>query len=210
MIKCDNCSVEYSKIGQHWRYRPGHRPDITDRQEEVLVGALLGDATLIRNGKNCAVRLHNTNVEFLEWFSSELEGIVYDVKMVDESGDTEILGVKCSQKDQYIIQTCTHPHFNKFRSWYESGQKRFPDGEISPLATKVWYCCDGSNHASSNNVRISVYDQLDQSDKLNSLTPIDTYVNSGMLYLDKSQFLRWVGDPIKGMEYKWPDGGVEK
>lgn len=202
-VKCVGCGDSFKKIGNHWSYNPDHRPTLSERELAIARGALMGDGTLVRNSKHAALRVWNTNTEFLEWIGSELEAVSYGVTKVEDPGPTEVMGVETMQKAQFRVQTVCHPDFEDFRSWYSTGVKQFPTDTISPMATKVWYCCDGSART-RNLVMISATNESANPEKLANLVPVEvTKVENGFVYFDRHQFLDYIGDPVPGMEYKW-------
>mgnify|MGYP007057105309 CR=1 FL=1 len=36
MNTCPKCGTEYKRLGGHWRYNPDHRPELTEKQLDII------------------------------------------------------------------------------------------------------------------------------------------------------------------------------
>lgn len=193
-------------------------------KRDILTGLLMGDGYMkYPDGKNTRLGIEMADEEFLEWVSDELGDIVREP---DKSRDAADLAEKNREhgytvneenySDLYTISSVALPALEEFASWYDSGQKRFPDWvELNPTVTKMWYCCDGSlagGYQSSSHPVIYVANEKDRRDYLMNLfedtafSPTLTDGGGGTLQFSRGEakdFLDWLGDPPAGFEYKW-------
>lgn len=112
---------------------------LTDRQVEILVGSLLGDAYIDRKGK-IQLEQSDKQKEYLFWKYSELKNLAYNnppkrVQRLDaRNGKTY-----CSYRF-WLRQ-----YFRPWRNIFYSGKtKIFPEKLVlTPLSIAVWYMDDG-------------------------------------------------------------------
>lgn len=209
--KCPGCRKYFTNIANHWRYEPMHRPRLTQRHHDILTGWFMGDANIVRSrGPDSYpyMSINNTNKEFVEWTKDEL-GIF--------SGNITSWLKEGRENEMYRFATTSHPGIERYVEWTSSGDKIFPNGlEINSLIGKIWYCCDGTYQQKSNMAKIYSFNESDRVDFLLSLfeehdIECGWYEDSCSIVFDgenTQRFFRWIGDPIPGMEYKWPDGRV--
>lgn len=208
---CPSCGGSYSKIGLHWtKSNCSVEPNL--RQKEILKGLLLGDGTIVTTGTTPALHINNTNKEFLEWLDEEL-GIFSNGVKFHASGE-QLANYNDSDgetSDQYILRTPTNEWFESLSSWYDNGEKVFPEFNITQLTAGVWYCCDGTlntNHG-SHRAMISVANERGNEEKLISMfnnSPVSPSVSGKTIYFsvkDTLDFLNWIEGPLPGFEYKW-------
>lgn len=220
-MKCPTCGEEYQRLGRHW-YGCGF-PEISDRQYELVKGLLMGDGNIDYHGKNPSFRMSNSNEEFIHYVSDGLQWLAYKpflrhtaeelAERNKEAGMTVVDGGK-HYKDQYFIEGVSHPELTPFSEWYRSGEKKYPeDLELSPLALKMWYCCDGGitwmNDKSHASVRIMCMNESDFPEFLESLLGqlgIESTAADGKIIVMKDShedFFDVMGEAPSGMEYKW-------
>ena len=122
------------------------------------------------------------NRRFLEWFDERMGYLTTGVRFVHtaaelaehnrESGFSPTAEAE-NYYDTYVVRTRAHPYFNELRSWYDSGQKRFPaDLELTPTLTKFWYVSDGYldvGRWGRPRIEIKARNESDRSDFLVSL-----------------------------------------
>ncbi len=216
--QCPNCKKEFISVGSHYSQSKCGYPDISDRQEEVCIGMLMGDAYINEHSDsgNSMLRTKMINKEFLDWLSDELLEISSNLELVmtasesfDDASSRFENSVTCSDNysDIYEYRTIRHPYFNELREWYSCGKKRFPDNlELTPLIAKLWYVCDGSWDN-----RVSIYSDNESSrpEYLKSLFKnwdVKWQDSSNAIRFtrsDSDDFLSWIGEPVPGFEYKW-------
>ena len=111
---------------------------VTTRQEEILIGSLLGDAYITKRGQIQLEQSENQK-EYLLWKHQELGSISYK----------NISMVKRFDK-RFSKETCSYRFWTRqyFKSWrekfYNSNKKCVPrDIQLTPLMVAVWYMDDG-------------------------------------------------------------------
>ena len=119
---------------------------LTKKQEDVLIGSLLGDAHIEYNRKFCRVRFDHSlsQLEYLKWKHQLLEPLsnnIYEYTIYDKRTQ------KSYKKARFYTRTL--PILNSFReSFYPDGKRVVPDNIKSifrsHLALAVWYLDDGS------------------------------------------------------------------
>ena len=120
--------------------RKNLRLDVSDRQVEILVGCLLGDAYLTKLGK-IQIEQSDKQENYIEWKHLELASISY-------SGLKEV--VRYDKKDNRVTKSLRFWTRQYFRVWrdkfYRDNNKVFPEDLskwITPLSIAVWYMDDG-------------------------------------------------------------------
>jgi hypothetical protein len=219
MDTCPECGKDYKQVTKHWRFSPGHRPDISDRQMELITGLYMGDGTLddrdSRNHPSIIVRV--SNEEFVEWVGQQLEPFattrfVYSGEEVAErqKKDGTFKGTVEGYSDRYEVRVTSHPDLDRFRKWVGPEGKRFPeDLTLTPLIAKMWYCCDG--HLDESGIaRMGCYTEIEREEYLRSLFEehgIEPSIYWNSIYLRRAgteHFFDWIGEPIPGFGFKWP------
>lgn len=172
----------------------------------------MGDATIERGSGNSCLSLRGISKEFIKWVWDELGHLAS--RFQKSEGATKQIG-----KPVWEVRTRSHPELKEFENWYGYDGKMFPiDLELTPLITKVWYCCDGNLNFQSwdgkNYPRcsIGVSNEEDRENYLKTLFDkigFEIYLSSPSLFISSSQteeFLEWMGEPLPGFEYKWEYG----
>lgn len=113
--------------------------EVSDRQIEILIGCLLGDAYLTKFGK---IQIEQSKKEYTDWKFHELATISYP------NPPKEI--VRFEKNDNRTTKSYrfwTRQYFKVWRdSWYQGKCKIFPKNLahlITPLSIAVWYMDDG-------------------------------------------------------------------
>lgn len=230
---CPNCDDEYDYIGVHWSKKCGF-PDLTRKQVEVCIGLLMGDGWITTtNGTNKHHRLQiaSTSEMFLHHVAEILEPFTTGVKFyrsgekVAEAASNAGMNANPEKtNDQYIVHSRAHPKFDEMRSWYNSGQKRFPeDTELTQTILRYWYAGDGllgwSNgewsDAEYGHVEFAAQNEMDRPEFLMGMfrdLGFDPIMDEHKLRLrceDSKRLLEMMGDPVPGYEYKWSIDDIE-
>lgn len=115
--------------------------NVSDKQVEILVGCLLGDAYLTKLGK-IQIEQSEKQEDYIRWKHKELSSISY-------SGLKNV--VRFDKKDNRVTRSLRFWTRQYFRSWreifYQQGNKVFPKDLakwITPLSIAVWFMDDGS------------------------------------------------------------------
>lgn len=231
---CPTCNNEFKGIGSHWQQSDCPYPELTLHQKQVITGILMGDGTINRqSGVKPRFRVDNTNKEYLEYVNKILKPYSNGVNLVKESHDvadhfqssgfTEGVSEEdCS--DLYAVWTTTSEVFKDFANWYSESGKVFPEEiEISSTTLKHWFVCDGY----ANKRGSSYYIGIQMANEANNKQKIEKYFSDGpgvtisrwndrtggerryccaeFTYKQSMDLIEYMGDPITGFEYKWPD-----
>lgn len=119
---------------------------LNDRQYEIIIGSLLGDATLAKTSSGYCFRVHHglAQRELVDWKYAELCEMVRTPPRCSGSG--------------YYFRTVTHPAFLALaQHFYSNGRKMVPASIVAryltPLAMAVWIMDDGA--ADGGQVRLN-------------------------------------------------------
>lgn len=227
---CYNCGREMKYLAKHWRGGKYNCtfPEITQEEEEIIEGLMLGDGSLSNTNSLPYFQMNMANEEFTKWLSEKLHrlgstrSLVQTAEEIAERSRKSGWNENCTEddcKDVYQIRTSIHPHFNKYRKWYNGGEKRFPEGlELTPLSAKMWYISDGDYKTGTTKhhkpiARITSRNESDRSQFLISLfeehgfSPYweDQSEKISFTVEETPYFLDWMGNSVPGFEYKWND-----
>lgn len=179
-MKCVNCENDTLSVGQskckkcydkerylkikngNWEFNPTPPKILTDIQDKVLIGGLLGDFSLYqyKNQINSGIAISRAikDIEYLKYqFDLFKEFCPAGIKIrntFDKRTNKTYTG--CSFRTQ-VAEVFT-PYKQK---WYPEGIKIVPrDLKLTPLICAIWFCDDGSVvYTGSNKLgrRISLY-----------------------------------------------------
>ena len=112
--------------------------ELSQRQKEILVGCVLGDAYISPLGK---IRIEQSikQREYVDWKYQELRSLCYGAQ------PREIVHTLPTGKQHSSVFFLLRQYFRSWRSiFYEGRIKIFPrDLPITPLSLAVWYMDDG-------------------------------------------------------------------
>ncbi len=131
---------------------------LTKEQKEILIGMILGDATLEKNGNYVRLRVDHSRdqKDYLEWKHQKLKGLT--------SGKPRLVLGYHSKVDKvyqkWHFSTYTIRELNKYwEIFYKQNRKAVPVSIrkllYSPLSLAVWYMDDGYKRNDCNALRIS-------------------------------------------------------
>ncbi|OGZ85538.1 MAG: hypothetical protein A2401_02135 [Candidatus Staskawiczbacteria bacterium RIFOXYC1_FULL_38_18] len=112
---------------------------ITDRQREILIGCILGDAHIQKLGK-IIIEQSAKQEDYLLWKYSELKNLCYPAK------PAKIIRTdKRNNKEYYSNVFYLRQYFREWRKvFYHENKKVFPDNLLlTPISVAVWYMDDG-------------------------------------------------------------------
>jgi len=134
---------------------------------------------------------------------------------------------KENYSDIYRLRLMAHEELKEYADWYSTGKKVFPKSiELTPKTLKHWYCCDGTMETSYGNkrIRIAASNELDNKEKIKSyfnsmglpeptLTCYEsgsekyehTKLQIGFTVNQSKELFDYMGEPLPGFEYKWPE-----
>lgn len=117
---------------------------LTQNEHDLIVGSLLGDASIRQRDKNSCFRFSHSikQKEYAEW----------KLKILDNFNISEFREVKRKIRNSFIhaidFSTKTHPIFNHYRNlFYQNGRKRITNeilNKLNPQSLAIWICDDGS------------------------------------------------------------------
>lgn len=131
--------------------------NLTQRQDSIIIGTLLGDGCLERNGRNIRLRLEHSKDQkfYLVWKFRELKSIITG----------SIMKVCAYHKinkrfyESYRAYTFSHEVIQYYQDrFYLNKKKVIPDniGELlsDPLSLAVWFMDDGYKRNDCNALRL--------------------------------------------------------
>lgn len=232
MSKCPNCSFTGNRLATHWETNGNcSAPDISDEQEQLLTGILMGDASIDTTSTNPRMSCSNISRQYLEYIDSKFPYIGLGVKLEntseecakrDRESEFNVGANTDNYSDMYRWRTRCHPVLKQFADWYSSGEKVYPrDIDLTPVVLKHWFACDGSygKDSKNNSIEFGVCNEVDNKDKLNSYFKDkgfdapnwniskrrDGSINAS-IYFDSQttdELFDYMGEPLPGFEYKW-------
>ncbi len=218
---CPTCGEEFTYVGLHWNRGSCGYPEIPESVEERLIGILMGDGNVeSRDGKNGYMRITSVTNEFLEWIKQTCPWLFTEVRVtktpeqsreyvedyVEDASDYTFRTI-------YELKTRSHPYFKHLREkWYPNNEKYFPDAlDLTPEMVRMWYAADGYIASGSESLppTIRADNEMRRPEYLRELFNehgFDPSVGGGDIRFngeDRDRFLKWIGDPVPGFEYKW-------
>ena len=156
---------------------------LTSAQHAILVGSLLGDGTLRRQGNRLNALLEVNHAykhhEYVDWKWQHFREHILSAPKARTGKGTRIA---------YRFTTRSLPLFTTYYEWfYRSGKKRVPlDLKLDPLSLAVWFMDDGTRIRSAlylNTQQFSLSEQLFLQKLL-----LETFGLAGALNRDKHYF----------------------
>lgn len=220
-IECHECGGTYENVGYHWSRGSCDYPSLSDRDESLIVGLLLGGASLRTHTSNPFVEMYSANSSLLEWLNSELGWLSTGVSMYREAAKSASLSIErgldadpSEYSDVYVLRTRSVPSLDLYESWYD-GELSIPTYLVlTPETARVWYACAGSMNWDSRypgarpHASLSAAGTVAESQRLISESTLDAdpTVSNGVVRFDVDEtehFLDWIGESPSGVEYKW-------
>lgn len=122
----------------------GSREELSARQKEILIGTLLGDGHLEKNGRYSRLRVDHCDrhKDYVFWLVKELAPFSLGPRHIDEkdkrSGKTY---------SRWHFSTRSLPIFDEFRELFYNNKKKIISlsllKRITPFSLAVWYMDDG-------------------------------------------------------------------
>lgn len=222
-LQCTSCGEHYKKLSRHCTETDCNLPELNKEQKEILVGLMMGDATLTqRKTNNPSVNIVNTNREFLKWLNEKLNNIAYPVRFIKDAEEQMEHNIEngmtndpslSDYNDVYSLYTMCHTDF-KHLDWIEDGSKTIPDSiNLTPTVVKMWFASDGSLHwrgdrnkAEARITNVTEKDELSKFSRMFDSAGFDVRVGGKEIQFNIQQtkkLFSWMGKPPSGMEYKW-------
>ena len=122
----------------------GSRGVLTSKQKEIIIGTLLGDGHLEKNGKHTRLRVdhYNKHKKYVFWLAKELVPFSLKPRAINE---TDKRNGKVYSR--WHISTKSLQLFDEFRALFYRGRikivPRNLEALITPLSLAIWYMDDG-------------------------------------------------------------------
>jgi len=122
----------------------GSRGVLTQRQKEILIGTVLGDAYLEKNGRYTRVRIdhYDKHKTYIFWLAQEFLPFSLKPRHIVETDKRN-----GKQYSRWHFSTKSLPIFDEFRElFYRNGKKIISPllvKILSPLSLAIWYMDDG-------------------------------------------------------------------
>lgn len=225
--ECPSCENEYKVLSTHWqRSKDCSEPELSDKQKQIVTGLAMGDGSVVVPNRNPSLHMKMINEEFLAWLDKELKWLSNGYTLTQtaeeaakqnrESGFSENAKAD-NYNSKYTLRTKCSEQLFKWREWYSTGQKIFPeDLDMTPLTLKMWYCCDGSKESYNKlpHMSISCYNEEENFDKVYNYfseinvepVPHSSQRSFAIRFNQSDSKLLWdyMGEPPNGFEHKWP------
>jgi len=230
---CAYCANYYKSLGHHWRHTPNCAPQLSDKQEQIVTGLLMGDGHLDVSSKNPYIKSDMVTFDYLDYLDSEFPVMGRGVELVNSAKESATRAketgfhdgaLEKNYSDVYGWRTYRNPNLHTFDNWYKPNKCWPEDIRLTSTVLKHWYVCDGTLK-DKDSIGICADNENQNADKLiNYFTdadlpepntnvysrPDDAWSNSDRLLLswgfsDSSQLFNYIGEPLPGFEYKWPD-----
>lgn len=136
------------------KYRILKATPLLKEQKEMIIGSVLGDASVIINGrrKNAYFKVSHCEKqkEYILWKKSILGNLVNNINKYEDKRGNSIM---------YGFHTISHQELNIFRRMFYENNKKVVKDEIglylTPLGLATWFMDDGSKSGRGNNYRLS-------------------------------------------------------
>lgn len=165
--------------------------ELSERQEKVLNGILLGRAQIIDSDGRPHYFLRETSDkrEYLRWLVEELDDL--NPSVYDES-----------------LQTQSHEGLTKWRRrWYDGSNRKIPESlEITPEAASLWFARRGEWDETYSRVLIDMEGMRDSIDVATELLVDQGFHAEGArdkILVTDADFLDWLKIEVKGYEKKF-------
>lgn len=182
--ECPNCEEVSPQLGKHWNGSKCEHPKMSQYQQEVIVGILMGDGSINapQGNQNARFRIdmYEKSVPYLEYLSEKVFPVVTTEVRAGETAEersqrkTNPFGIDSENaSDMFYLSSRRMPCLNKFLSWYVDGNKTWPCGEIelTPTVLKHYFVGDGNYNTNGNAdyIELSMSNQLENMENVISM-----------------------------------------
>lgn len=152
--------------------------DVSDKQIQILIGCLLGDAYLTKLGK-IQIEQSDKQKDYINWKYQELASISY-------GAPKEV--IRFDKKDNRVTKSLRFWTRQYFRGWrdkfYRANRKIYPTdlaNWISPLSIAIWFMDDGYHR---NNNCILATESFQLEDRRQLLEKLRSFGIEAILRID--------------------------
>jgi hypothetical protein len=210
----------------HWALSSCDPVEYCSHHIELIEGLLLSDGTVTDNPPNSKFQIGSTNKEFLDWLQSAFGVFSGTVNLSESAADIAERNKNTEfstnadlelYNDYYRFRTMASEKLNPIRdAWYTDGKKSIPDNfKLTPRKLKMWYVGDGSlrHKHKDRSCRVSISNSTFEDNRcIKILQEINIDASSSssndhiLLSVENTErFFRYVGAPVPGFQYKWPE-----
>lgn len=224
---CPTCGDSFSCIGQHWSQSDCPYPELSEYQHKLVVGLLLGDGTLNNRDGRPRLVVNSITKPYLDYLRNVFGVVATDVSRVvtaeeqaEQVSEYNGNGHVEDYHDIYRFSTRKLPALKPYAEWYSTGEKRLPEAlDLDPVTLKHWYVGDGTfvNHDRKNHVQISTSNERDRPDTVEAVLHSAGFEigwwedhSFNLSSHDTEDFFEYIGEPLPGFEYKWPDRAADQ
>jgi len=189
---------------------------MSNKQHEVVVGLLMGDGNIEENGNYARLRAEMISENYLEYLD-DVFGVfsrgVSDGRSAEKLASYHGADPK-NYNDSYVWATGNHPELTQYLSWYESGNKVYPNITLTPTILKHWYVGDGTydNSASHDRIKIGLKNEIENKKNIEKMFEEVGFEvgfwTEDSIYFSKqesSNLFEYMGNPLPDFGYKWPE-----
>lgn len=192
--------------------------ELTQLQKDVLLGALLGDGSLIihKNGKNAYFQYLSKSKQHVEYVGNFFKDMITPAGIKDS-----FYFDKRTNKTYFrsSFRTCANKIFTEFyNQWYINKEKIIPENlKLNSTICLIWYIGDGGimKHKNSEYIELSTH-CFTKEQQQEILIPQLKNFNASLMKADKKyyyiyiphkkeqEFLDYIGPcPFSDYQYKW-------
>jgi hypothetical protein len=220
---CHDCGNEYEVVAQHWSMSDCSHPRLTETQQEILTGILMGDGCCTTVSRNPLITVSMTSPEYLSYVDDMFPVIGNGVSLsmsAEQSAQNKRKHYDNVNEDEYNDvyewRTKANPNLNQYQNWYKSGKKVFPNEiELTPTVLKHWYCGDGHTQKIGNYYKASIatvcernnVEKIENMFQNTQLPQPDWWTNHEMHWTkeNSTKIFEYMGEPLPDFQYKWPN-----
>ena len=136
---------------------------ITPSAEQVIIGSMLGDGSIVRKRTNCIFTFNHSliqaNYAFYKVNLLQKEGITMRYEEMPHSYRQGCINGRLIKDNGYARGIAeTNIAFNKYRNEWYSPNKQVPDSiiRLAPLGLAIWYMDDGCINVNTSTQRSSI------------------------------------------------------
>jgi hypothetical protein len=208
-MKCHNCGDDFSSGGlsRHWNFGSVcDYPELTEHQRDVFKGILMSDGYVDNTHSYPRITIDMVSTNYLNFLYEKMKPIFSEPREVSKgSGSVQKI---------YRLRTRAMPCFDEFDSWYDSGEKVWPNFTINTTVFKHWYCGDGTLDTRRGRpaASISMSNESENIDKVREMfegseVPTPSFIQDGeVAYFDvdkTEKLMAELGDAPPDFDYKW-------
>lgn len=206
---CPTCERTFVAIGRHWSTGDCDFPPISDAQQELIAGLLLGDGFIRQPGERerdqefPGFELELVNGEYVEWVAERLTPFVSNI---DHPRSTT------ADHETTRLYTVGHPDLQRAAFWVEMDRpiQLAYRHDITPAILNAMYATRGSLNwvEGGANVRFTPRREAahiverfcrEQGWTFSVVREADHYLGRA----HTEAFFEYIGDPPPGFDWKW-------